>query len=89
MSIIWQHRPWDAWHRTSNGAECGWLRRQYPAYRGRKIYYGRRKSDAPDIDAKVYFTAARAIAEGEFVEVRIHEALEYDLVGEAITDSEE
>ena len=54
-----------------------------------KIYYGRRKSDAPDIDAKVYFTAARAIAEGEFVEVRIHEALEYDLVGEAITDSEE
>lgn len=51
-----------------------------------KIYYGRRGSDAPDIDSKVYFTSSGAVAEGEFVTVLIHEALEYDLVGEAITD---
>jgi len=54
-----------------------------------KIFYGRRAADAPDIDAKVYFTSDTPIAEGEFVEVIIHEALEYDLVGEVVTDSEE
>ena len=54
-----------------------------------KIFYGRRAADAPDIDAKVYFTSDIPIAEGEFVEVIIHEALEYDLVGEVVTDSEE
>ena len=54
-----------------------------------KIYYGRRESDAPDIDAKVYFTSDTPIAEGEFVSVLINEALEYDLVGEVFTDSED
>ena len=54
-----------------------------------KIYYGRREADAPDIDAKVYFTAAKPVAEGAFCKVLIHEALEYDLVGEVITDQED
>ncbi len=54
-----------------------------------KIYYGRRESDAPDIDAKVYFTSDISVSEGEFVKVLINEALEYDLVGEVSDDTEE
>ena len=54
-----------------------------------KICYGRRAQDAPDIDAKVYFTAEKPVAEGTFVKVVIHEALEYDLVGEALTEQED
>jgi len=38
---------------------------------------------------KVYFTADRAVFEGEFVEVLVKEALEYDLVGELFADTEE
>ena len=51
-----------------------------------KIYYGRRESDAPDIDAKVYFTSDEPIYEGIFVDVLVNEALEYDLVGEAVIE---
>ena len=46
------------------------------------IYYGRSYADAPDVDGKVYFTSERKIAPGDFVSVKITEALDYDLVGE-------
>lgn len=49
-----------------------------------EVYYGRSYADAPDVDGKVYFTSRRKIAPGAFVEVKITEALDYDLVGEAI-----
>jgi len=49
-----------------------------------EIYYGRSYADAPDVDGKVYFTSAEKVSEGEFVEVRITEALDYDLVGERV-----
>ena len=48
-----------------------------------EIYYGRSFADAPDVDGKVYFKSTKKIAQGEFVEVRVDEALDYDLVGEA------
>ena len=48
------------------------------------ICYGRSMYDAPDVDGRVYFTAKRKPAPGEFVKVLIKEALDYDLVGEAI-----
>jgi ribosomal protein S12 methylthiotransferase len=47
-------------------------------------YYGRSAADAPDIDGKVYFTSANKIAPGTFVDVKITEALDYDLSGEAV-----
>ena len=47
-----------------------------------EIYYGRSFGDAPDVDGKVYFKAPRKINSGAFVEVKITEALDYDLVGE-------
>ncbi len=48
-----------------------------------EIYYGRSFADAPDVDGKVYFKSTKKIAQGEFAEVRVDEALDYDLVGEA------
>ncbi len=49
-----------------------------------KVYYGRSYADAPDVDGKVYFTSKRKIAPGDFVSVKITEAMDYDLAGEAI-----
>ena len=47
-----------------------------------EAYYGRSFADAPDIDGKVYFHAKKgSIAPGEFVNVKITEVLDYDLVG--------
>lgn len=47
-------------------------------------YYGRSYRDAPDIDTKVFFTnelGKKRIREGEIVNVKITETLDYDLVG--------
>lgn len=45
-------------------------------------YFGRSYRDAPEIDGLVYFNSKSAISIGEFCEVLITEALEYDLMGE-------
>ena len=48
-----------------------------------EIYFGRSEADAPDVDGKVYFTGKKGeFSAGDFVSVRITEALDYDLVGE-------
>ena len=47
-------------------------------------YFGRSEADAPDIDGKIYFTGAKGILPGTFVDVKINEVVEYDLCGEAI-----
>ncbi len=49
-----------------------------------EIYYGRSFADAPDVDGRVYFKSARKISQGAFVDVKITEALDYDLIGEVI-----
>ena len=49
-----------------------------------EAYLGRTYRDAAEIDGKVWFTAHRPVNEGEFVSVKITEALDYDLVGEVI-----
>ena len=49
-----------------------------------EIYYGRSEGDAPDVDGKVYFKSKRRINPGAFVDVKITEALDYDLVGEVV-----
>lgn len=47
-----------------------------------EIYYGRSYADAPDVDGKVYFKSTMPVNSGEFVSVKITEALDYDLIGE-------
>ncbi len=48
-----------------------------------ECFYGRSYADAPDIDGKVYFTASKRIKDGEFVDVKVSEVLDYDLFGKA------
>lgn len=47
-----------------------------------ECYYGRSIYDTPEIDGKVYFSAERKVRPGEFVNVRITDVVDYDLVGE-------
>ena len=47
-----------------------------------EVYYGRSYADAPDVDGRVYFSSKKKLAAGEFVTVKITEAVDYDLVGE-------
>ena len=53
-----------------------------------EIHFGRSEADAPEIDGKIYFRAEGRIAPGSFVKVKIREALDYDLVGRAISQKE-
>ncbi len=48
-------------------------------------WFGRSQGDAPDIDGKVYFDGDNP-GPGSFVQVRITEAYEYDLMGEVINE---
>ena len=51
-----------------------------------EVHFGRSAEDAPEIDGKVYFRSAKRIAPGSFVNVKIREVLDYDLMGRAILD---
>ena len=46
-----------------------------------EYYYGRSYEMAPDIDANVLFKTSKNIEIGEFVNVKIIENMDYDLVG--------
>lgn len=47
-------------------------------------FYGRSFADAFEIDGKIYFSSSRNVREGQFVDVRIDEVLDYDLLGKAV-----
>ena len=50
-------------------------------------HYGRSYAEAADIDGKIWFTAQNPklrIAEGEMIDVKITDALDYDLVGKLV-----
>ncbi len=51
-----------------------------------KCYYGRSKSDAPDIDGKVFFQSAFSPSAGDIVQVKITDSVEYDPIGEQIKE---
>ena len=46
-----------------------------------ECFYGRSYADAPDIDGKVYFSSPKRVKDGEFIDVKITEVLDYDLFG--------
>ena len=48
-----------------------------------QCWFGRSYADAPEIDGRVYFTAADVPAPGQFVRVRITACMDCDLKGEA------
>ena len=47
-----------------------------------QVYWGRSQADAPEVDGMVYVHSKRKLKNGEFVQVKITDTLEYDLVGE-------
>lgn len=51
-----------------------------------ECWFGRTAIDAPDIDGKVFFTSEKPLEIGEYVKIRIIEALDYDLIGEVIVN---
>jgi ribosomal protein S12 methylthiotransferase len=50
------------------------------------IYTGRTYMDTADIDGKVFFTSEEELISGSFVNVKITDFKEYDLIGEIIYD---
>jgi len=51
------------------------------------FYYGRTYGEAPDIDGFVYFTSQEPLKAGEFVNVKILNIDDYDLIGEVVNES--
>jgi ribosomal protein S12 methylthiotransferase len=48
-------------------------------------WFGRSASNAPDVDGKIFFTAEEKPRPGDYVKVRITEAMDYDLIGERVS----
>ena len=48
------------------------------------MYYGRSKSDAPEVDTSVYFASEEETQIGSFVKVMILDSDEYDLTGKRL-----
>ena len=47
-----------------------------------ECYFGRTAADAPDIDGKVFFSSEQPLQVGDYVQIRITDTLDYDLLGE-------
>ena len=50
-----------------------------------ECYFGRTGKDAPDIDGKVFFTSENPLEIGDYVEIEISDTLDYDLMGEVVS----
>ena len=55
-----------------------------PQSKEKGIYLGRSQYDAPEVDGVVYVHSPKPLKNGQFVDVRITEAYEYDLAGETL-----
>lgn len=53
-----------------------------------ECFFGRSAADAPDIDGKIFFTSARRVHSGEFVDVKINDVCDLDLFGEECVPEE-
>ena len=52
------------------------------------VYVGRTYRDAPDVDGYIFIDADRELMSGDFVQVTVTDAADYDLIGE-LTDEDE
>ncbi len=48
------------------------------------LFYGRSRGDSLEVDGRVYFAAEKEITAGDIINVKILDADEYDLTGEAV-----
>lgn len=49
-----------------------------------ECYFGRSKYDAPEIDGKIFFSSDKKVPIGAYVNVKIEDTLDYDLIGVVI-----
>ncbi|TCL43830.1 30S ribosomal protein S12 methylthiotransferase RimO [Harryflintia acetispora] len=47
-------------------------------------YFGRSYMDAPDIDTKTFFTSEHPLSIGDFVQVKVEDTIDYDLMGSLV-----
>ena len=70
----------------NNQAEIGKTKRAvvegYDKYGS--VYFGRTEGDAPDIDGKIFFSSAKPLKMGEFIDVLVEDVLDYDLIGRVV-----
>ncbi len=52
-----------------------------------EVHFGRTYADSPEIDGKVFFTAVDRIPAGTFVQVRIHDVIDGDLMGAVVEEA--
>ncbi len=50
------------------------------------FYLGRTYAESPDVDSKVYFTSPKPLCKGDFVDVKILNTDEYDLIGGVVDE---
>ena len=53
-----------------------------------RIFCGRTRRDAPDIDGLVFVNSEEELYSGDFVTVEINEASDYDLIGDVVYGDE-
>lgn len=49
-----------------------------------ECYYGRSAADAPEIDGKIFFLSSDKVRVGEYVNVKIDDTMDYDLIGSKV-----
>ena len=49
-----------------------------------ECWFGRSEGDAPDIDGKVFFAPVGRVEPGDFVQVKITDMMDWDLIGEMV-----
>lgn len=49
-----------------------------------ECYYGRSAADAPEIDGKIFFLSDNKVRVGEYVNVKIDDTMDYDLIGSKV-----
>jgi len=49
-------------------------------------YFGRTEMDAADIDGKIFFTSNERLQIGDYVQVKVTDTLDYDLIGEVTNE---
>ncbi len=52
-----------------------------------ECFFGRSVMDAPDVDGKIYFHSSYNVKDGSFVDVKILEVIDYDLLGQTVKEN--
>ncbi len=78
-----QSRIADRYNESQVGRTLTVLVESYDKYA--ECWFGRSEADAPDIDGKVFFAGRpSAVRPGDFVQVKITDTMDWDLIGEMI-----